>query len=106
MGSERLRYCALWQEQLNNYLDYRVQTNDPQIARKLRRREKTMIAGFGMNSPLWIFCLQYASLKSAKRGLNSICGPDYGPLEKDASTGGFIAYTRTILTSKSGLESG
>jgi hypothetical protein len=98
MGAERLRFVALWQEQSNNYRFYRMETNDGHIARKLRRRENTKDGGYYMNRTRWTFCLQYASLKSAKRGLEIISGPEYGPLEKDPCTGGFIVYSGTVLT--------
>ena len=95
-----MKYVAIWQESIR-YLDYRIQTNDPQVARKLRRRETAVIAGFGVNSPLWIFRLKYTSPKLAEQGLQRICGHDYGPVQEDASTSGFIVYTPTILTPKS-----
>ena len=100
-----MKYVALWQESIR-YPDYRIQTNDPEVARKLRRREITMIAGLGVNAPLWIFRFKYSSPKLAKQSLSRLCGTKYGELKEDASTGGFIAYTHTKLASKSGLESG
>ena len=98
-------YTAMWRE-TSFYLDYRIQTNDADVAKKLRRRNTANLAGYAINAKLWIFRLQYASPKLAKQGLIRICGTKYGLLKKDASTGGFIAYTRTILIPKSRLESG
>jgi len=101
-------YVALWQE-TPRHQEYRIQTNDPDIIRKLRRRQTTTDAGstrFHRDQDYYkgmrIFRLRYSSPKLAEQGLRRLCGPDYGPVKKDASTGGFIIYTRTILASKSG----
>ena len=106
------KYVAIWQESLR-HPEYRIQTNDPLVIRKLRRRQTTMDAGgtwFHQNLEYYkrmkIFRLRYSSPTLAKQSLSRLCGTKYGELKEDASTGGFIAYTRTILTSKSGLESG
>ncbi len=98
-------YTAMWRE-TSFCPDYRIQTNDADVANKLRRRNTANLAGYAINEKLWIFRLQYASPKLAKQGLIRICGTKYGLLKKDASTGGFIAYIPTILTPKSRLESG
>ena len=105
-------YVALWQE-TPRHQEYRIQTNDPDIIRKLRRRQTTTDAGstrFHRDQDYYkgmrIFRLRYSSPKLAKQSLSRLCGTKYGELKKDASTGGFIAYTRTKLASKSGLESG
>ena len=111
MGIKR-KYVAMWQE-TPRHPEYRIQTNDPDIIRKLRRRQTTTDAGstrFHRDQDYYkgmrIFRLRYSSPKLAKQSLSRLCGTKYGELKEDASTGGFIAYTRTILTSKSGLESG
>jgi len=105
-------YVAMWQESLR-HPEYRIQTNDPLVIRKLRRRQTTTDVGgtwFHQNLEYYkrmkIFRLRYSSPKLAKQSLRRLCSTRYGGLQKDASTGGFIAYTRTILTSKSGRESG
>ena len=105
-------YVAIWQE-TPRHQEYRIQTNDPDIIKKLKRRQTTTDAGrtlFHCNQDYYkgmrIFCLRYRSPKLAKQSLRRLCSTRYGEVQKDASTGGFIAYTRTILTSKSGLESG
>ena len=111
MGIKR-KYVAMWQE-TSRHPEYRIQTNDPDIIRKLRRRQTTTDAGstrFHRDQDYYkgmrIFRLRYSSPKLAKQSLRRLCSTRYGELQKDASTGGFIAYTRTILTSKSGRESG
>ena len=102
------KYVAMWQE-TPRHPEYRIQTNDASVIRKLRRRESTSDAGdtvLHRNQDYYkemrIFRLRYSSPKLAEQGLRRLCGPDYGPVKKDASTGGFIIYTRTILASKSG----
>ena len=102
------KYVAIWQESLR-HPEYRIQTNDPLVIRKLRRRQTTTDAGgtwFHQNLEYYkrmkIFRLRYSSPKLAKQSLRRLCGTKYGELKEDASTGGFIAYTRTILASKSG----
>ena len=103
-----MKYTAMWQE-IPRHPEYRIQTNDPDIIRKLRRRQTTTDAGstwFHRDQDYYkgmrIFRLRYSSPKLAKQSLRRLCGTKYGKLKEDASTGGFIAYTRTILTSKSG----
>ena len=103
MGRRKVGYTAIWQE-MNRYPDYRIQTNDPYVARKLKKRTTARLVGLGINVSLWIFRVQYESPKLAKQAFKRICGTNYGSAEKDADTGGFIAYTRTILASKSRLE--
>ena len=106
------KYVVIWQE-TTRHPEYRIQSNDPFVIRKLRKRKTTSDAGstrFHRDQDYYkgmrIFRLRYSSPKLAKQSLRRLCSTRYGGLQKDASTGGFIAYTRTILTSKSGLESG
>ena len=106
------KYVVIWQE-TTRHPEYRIQSNDPVVNRKLRKRKTTTDAcstWFHQNREYYkgmkIFRLRYSSPKLAKQSIRRLCSTRYGRLQKDASTGGFIAYTRTILTSKSGLESG
>ena len=107
-----MKYIAVWQE-IPRHPEYRIQTNDPLVIRKLRRRQTTMDAGSTWShrnqdyyKGMRIFMFRYNSPKLAKQGIKRLCGTKYGELQKDASTGGFIAYIRTKLTSKSERESG
>jgi hypothetical protein len=106
------KYVAMWQE-IPRHPEYRIQSNDPVVNRKLRKRKTTTDAcstWFHQNREYYkgmkIFRLRYSSPKLAKQSLSRLCGAKYGELKEDASTGGFIAYTHTKLASKSGLESG
>lgn len=98
MGRRKVVYTAIWQE-MNRYPDYRIQTNDPYVARKLNKRTTAKLAGLGINVPLWIFRVQYGSPKLAKQGFRRICGTNYGPTEKDGAIDEFITYTSTKLAS-------
>lgn len=87
----------LWQE-LPRKPYYRIQTDVPAIARKLRRRTTFKLVCCGLNTPLWIFRGTYSTPQKAKLSLERLTGQK---VKKDAVTGGFTTYTVPILTSKS-----
>lgn len=88
---------SLWQEQKRKPY-YRIQTEDPLVARKLRRRTTFKLVGIWINQAQWIFRGTYSSPYKAKISLERLTGQK---VNKDAVTGGFVAETRPILTPES-----
>jgi len=86
----------LWQESPRQPY-YRIQTDDPAVARKLRRRTTTTLSGFGINCRMWQFVTSYKSPKIAQNSIQRITGQKP---EKDAVSGVLVSYTGSILTSK------
>jgi len=90
-------YCTyLWQEQKRHPF-YRIQTNDPAVARKLRRRSTAVLSALGLNRQIWQFVLSYKSPKIAKISFRRIVDRRF---EKDAENDVLVGYTGSILTSK------
>ena len=88
---------SCWQEQRNKKY-YRIQTDDPAVAKKLRRRTTFKLVCCGINTVLWIFRGTYSTPQKAKISLQRLTGQK---VKKDAITGGFVAVTYPILTYKS-----
>jgi len=61
----------LWQEYRSSK-NYKVQTSDYSIAKKLKRRKKFHISAFAINYPLWIFSCYFTRPDIAKKVLESI----------------------------------
>lgn len=78
---------SMWQEQRRKPY-YRIQTDVPEVAKKLRRRTTFKLVGFGLNTPLWIFRGKYSTPYKAKISLQRLTGQK---VKKDAITGGFVA---------------
>lgn len=91
----------LWQEQPRKPF-YRIQTDDPMVARKLRRRSSCTLAMIGININIWQFGTTYKSPKIAVRSLERLTGQK---VEKAAEDGVFVSYTMPKLTLKSVAES-
>ncbi len=90
MAEKLKRYTTyLWQEQ-KRYPLFRIQTDDPRVARKLKKRKTTKQVSFGLNCAHWIFQLKYSSPKKAKNGLFNITGAD---VQKHHDMDVFVAYT-------------
>lgn len=87
----------MWQEQRGKPY-YRIQTTDPVIARKLRRRTTFKLVCCGINTTLWIFRGTYSTPYKAKISIQRLTGQK---VKKDAVTGGFVAETYPISTPKS-----
>ena len=87
---------SVWQEQRGKPY-YRIQTNAPAVARKLRRRRTFKLVCSGINTTLWIFRGAYSTPYKAKISLQRITGQK---VKKDSITGGFIVETAPILYSK------
>lgn len=88
---------SLWQEQRRKSY-YRIQTDDPVVARKLRRRTTFELVCNGVNKSIWIFRGTYSTPYKAKISLQRLTGQK---IRKDTVTDGFMAVTYPILTSKS-----
>ena len=84
---------SLWQEQRNKKY-YRIQTDDPAVARKLRRRTTFKLVCCGINTVLWIFRGTYSTPYKAKISLQRLTGQK---VKKDAITGGYVVETAPIL---------
>lgn len=87
---------SLWQEQRGKPY-WRIQTDYPAVARKLRRRTTFKLVCCGINTTLWIFRGTYSTPQKAKISLQRLTGQK---VKKDNVTGGFMAVTYPILTPK------
>ena len=86
----------LWRElPSDNY--WRIQTTDPNVKSKLRRRNSPTIVGEGTNHPMVIYKLQYYSPQKAKQSFERLTGQK---IKKDPVEGVFYAETYPILTNK------
>lgn len=84
------RYATyMWQE-VKRLPVYRFQTNDNRIARKLKKRPKSKLVLFGINSPIWVFQLRYSTPSRALIGLSNLTGADVQNLPE---YGVFVSYT-------------
>ena len=87
---------SMWQEQSRKPY-YRIQTDNPTVARKLRRRTTFKLVGIWINQVQWIFRGTYSTPQKAKLSLQRLTGQK---VKKDTITGGFVAYTKLILNNK------
>jgi hypothetical protein len=86
----------LWQE-IRGSNWYRIQTDDPAIIRKLRKRKSASLCVWCMNNPLVVFKAQYYSPYKAKTSLQRLTNQKP---KKDADSGLLFAETTPILDSK------
>ncbi len=84
---------SLWQE-LRRKPYYRIQTTDPTVAKKLRRRTTFKLVCCGINTTLWIFRGTYSTPYKAKISIQRLTGQK---VKKDAVTGGYVVETTPIL---------
>ena len=91
----------LWQEVKRDSW-WRIQTNDPSVIRKLRRRKTATLCSWALNDSTVIFRIRYKSPRLAEQSLQRLTGQK---VKKDALNDLFVAYTVTKLTSKSTSES-
>ena len=102
IGSMDKYMSYLWRESTSaNW--WRIQTTDPSVKRKLRRRNTAKLVGECFNHSMVIYKSQYYTPQKAKQSFERLTGQK---LEKDAENGVFYAETYPILTQKSGVESG
>ena len=86
----------LWRE-VSNDSYWRIQTTDPIIIRKLKRRKTARLVGECFNHPMVIYKLQYFSPQKAKQSFERLTGQK---IKKDSDDGVFYAETYPILTKK------
>lgn len=63
----------LWQEERGKKF-YKVQTDNRDAAKKMRRRNGFHLCGQALNAGLWIFSCEFARPDKAKQTLKSITG--------------------------------
>ena len=86
----------------NHYL---VQSTDPVVNRKMRRRSDFYPYSWSINSSLRVFATGSSTPQSARRTLSRLTGVPISKLIFDSITGDYTAITYTIVTSKKGPES-
>jgi len=100
IGSMAKHKTYLWQE-LRGKRWWRIQTDDPAIIRKLRKRNSASLCIWCINDKMVVFRTQYYSPDKAKISLQRLTGQKP---KKDAENGVFYAETTPILTCKNKLE--
>ena len=53
---------------------YIVQTDDPDVYRKLKKSKGAVLIGNGINCNLWLYKIANSSLKEAKKSLKRVTG--------------------------------
>ena len=96
---DKYKTC-LWQEVKRDSW-WRIQTNDPSVIRKLRRRKTATLCSWALNDSSVIFRIRYKSPRLARQSLQRLTGQN---IKKDALNDIFAADTSTILTCKSKPE--
>ena len=96
---DKYKTC-LWQEVKRDSW-WRIQTNDPSVIRKLRRRKTTTLCSWALNDSTVIFRIRYKSPRLARQSLQRLTGRI---VKKDALNDVFVADAVTILTCKNKLE--
>ena len=91
---------CLWQEVKRDSW-WRIQTNDPSVIRKLRRRKTTTLCSWALNDSTVIFRIRYKSPRLAEQSLQRLTGQK---VKKDALNDVFVADVVTILTCKNKPE--
>ena len=95
----KLMETALWKWGYGDEDDnvWRLQTAEPQVIRKLRKRENATIAAWSPNSDLLFFHLNYTNRFKAMEGLRRLTGRKvYYNAEEEV----IMTKTTPILTSK------
>jgi hypothetical protein len=63
----------MWQEERGKKF-YKVQTDNSEVAKKMKRRNGFHLSGMGLNAKLWIFSCEFSRPDIAKKTLKSITG--------------------------------
>lgn len=63
----------LWQLERGSCF-YKVQTNDKEVNKKLKRRNGFCLCAFALNSNLWIYDCEFARPDIAKKTMKSVTG--------------------------------
>ena len=90
----------LWQE-IRGSNWYRIQTDDPSVIRKLRRRKTATLCSWALNDSSVIFSIRYKSPRLARQSLQRLTGQK---VKKDSLNDVFVADAVTILTCKNKPE--
>ena len=64
---------SMWQEERGKPY-YRFQTDDKDIADKMKRRQKFVLVGWGYNCALWIYQVQFKRPTIAKKAFETLTG--------------------------------
>ena len=80
---------SMWQEQRGKPY-WRINTFDPRLVRKLKRRQSCRISGWGVNRYEYQFVTTYSTPQKARQSLKRLTN---GVVEKDPDTGGFMVKT-------------
>lgn len=61
----------LWQEERGKKY-YKIQTDEKEIARILKRRNKFTLSAVGLNKNIWIYSCEFSRPDIAKKVLNNV----------------------------------
>tara|TARA_S200000501_G_C20658692_1_gene670865 strand:+ start:384 stop:695 length:312 start_codon:yes stop_codon:yes gene_type:complete len=90
----------LWREvSFDNW--WRIQTSDPMVKKKLKRRQKSILALEGLNHPIVVYRIQYSSPQKAKQSFRRLTGCI---VQKGADKGLFYAETNPILNKNNKIK--
>lgn len=77
----------MWQE-VRGEPYYRFQTDESEIASKMRRRKTFKQCSWGLNCPHWIFVTTYSTPQKARKALGILTSR---PVQKDSKEGVYFA---------------
>ena len=86
----------MWQE-LHGEPEFRFQTTDPKIHKRMHRSSYFKLVLIGMNVDLWVYKASFYSPKEARRSLERMSGSIY---TKTDDTGVFCVKTGATLVKK------
>ena len=77
--------------------EFRIQTDEPEIARKLSRRQKPRLVASGVNKYLRIYALRDIRPQNARRTLSHLLGQE---IKKNSVTGEYEIKMNSYLDTK------
>ena len=77
----------LWKEEKHNPI-YRIQTDEKELAKKLKRSKKFNLSGEGVDCQLWLFQTSFYSPQKARNFLSRITNR---PVQRDKEEGVYFA---------------
>jgi hypothetical protein len=90
------RLTVMWQEMYGEP-EYRFQTDDPAVHRRMQKRKSFKLAVWGINKKLWVHRARFYSPQKARQTLQRITR---SKIEKSTVKGEFWAQTYPIVDSK------
>tara|TARA_Y100000310_G_scaffold54092_1_gene49631 strand:- start:232 stop:546 length:315 start_codon:yes stop_codon:yes gene_type:complete len=90
----------MWRE-AKHFPEFRFQTNDSKIAKRMRRSPNFEFCGIGINAPIWIYRQPFYSVREAKTSLGRLTGQ---LVEKDGLDSTFFSESGVGGVPKTGLE--